>query len=63
MEQLKKDVGDLTQEKVTLLQLLEQKDKQFVELEIHAILQEKKYLNELKVCVLRLNCVQNAWLA
>jgi len=49
IKELKNDVSELTSKKVRMLQLLEEKDRQFVELERHAILQEKKYLNELKV--------------
>ena len=49
IQKLNNDVSDLTKEKVRMLQLLEEKDMQFVELESHALSQEKKYLNELKV--------------
>ena len=49
IKELKNDVSELTSEKVRMLQLLEEKDRQFVELESHALLLEKKYLNELKV--------------
>ena len=51
IEELERDVSELTSEKVRMLQLVEEKDRQFVELENHVLLQEKKYLNELKVSV------------
>lgn len=49
IEQMKEDIGELTRGKVAMLQLLEEKDRQFVGLEREVISQEKKYLNELKV--------------
>ena len=49
IKQLNADICELTSEKVRMLQLLEEKDRQFVELENHALQQEKNYLSELKV--------------
>uniref|UniRef100_H2ZNC2 CCDC92/74 N-terminal domain-containing protein n=1 Tax=Ciona savignyi TaxID=51511 RepID=H2ZNC2_CIOSA len=47
-EQLERDVNKLMQEKIKLVQEVEQRDKQYVELEEHARAQERMYLNELK---------------
>nr|XP_002126442.1 coiled-coil domain-containing protein 92-like [Ciona intestinalis] len=47
-EQLERDVNELVDEKIKLVQEVEQRDRQLVELEEHARAQERMYLNELK---------------
>nr|CAB3228772.1 coiled-coil domain-containing protein 92-like [Phallusia mammillata] len=45
---LETEVADLLQEKISLMQEIEMRDRQLVELEEHAKEQERKYLNEIK---------------
>lgn len=46
---LESEVSELMHEKITLMQQVEMRDRQLVELEEHAKEQERKYLNEIKV--------------
>jgi len=52
LAQYEHEVQELMSEKIELVQKVEARERQLVELEEHVKQQEKKYLNQLKVYIL-----------